>query len=199
VPAPGDISNALSQHPDLYTLSMGHIFDLNLDAFAYLRAPLVLALFAALIGAVAGFLLKGQRGVIGLAVMMVLFFQAARMALIVFDPYLGTKTLADALLSAPPGNLIVDDQYYSFSSVFFYANRNALLLNGRVNNLEYGSYAPGAPRIFLTDSDLSGYWSRPERWYLVADGHEIPRLRKLIGHPLALVARAGNKFLFVNR
>ena len=199
VPAPGDISNALFHHPDLYTLSMGHLLDLNLDAFAYLRAPLVLALFAVLIGAGAGFLLKGQRVIIGLALMMVLFFQAARLALVVFDPYLGTKPLADALLSAPPGNLIVDDQYYSFSSVFFYANRTALLLNGRVNNLEYGSYAPGAPRIFLTDPDLPGYWSRPERWYLVADGHEVPRLHKLIGHHLTVVAEAGNKFLFVNR
>ena len=77
--------------------------------------------------------------------MMVLFFQAARAAFVVFDPYLSTRPLAEALNRAPEGQLIVDDQYYTFSSVFFYSNRTALLLNGRVNNLEYGSYRPGAP------------------------------------------------------
>ncbi len=196
---PGDIAEALSHHPDVYTLSMGHMADLTIEAFAYLRAPLLVALIATLIGAAAGFLLKGQRALLAIACMMVLFFQAARMALIVFDPYMGTKGLADALRRAPAGHLIVDDQYYSFSSVFFYADTSALLLNGRVNNLEYGSYAPGAPKVFLTDPDLPGYWNSPERWYLVVDGHEIPRFKKLLG-PSALhqVAETGNKYLFVN-
>ena len=54
-------------------------------------------------------------------------------------------------MQAPPGQLIADNQYYTFSSVFFYTNRRALLLNGRVNNLEYGSYAPGAPDVFIDD------------------------------------------------
>ena len=30
------------------------------------------------------------------------------------------------------GKLIVDHHYYTFSSVFFYTNRDALLLNGRI-------------------------------------------------------------------
>ena len=82
--------------------------------------------------------------------MMVLFFHAARLALVVFDPYLSSRALADGSLRSPAGELIVDDQYYTFSSVFFYSNRTALLLNGRVNNLEYGSYAPGAPKYSST-------------------------------------------------
>ena len=49
----------------------------------------------------------------------------------------------------------MDDQYYTFSSVFFYTNRRALLLNGRVNNLEYGSYAPDAPQdVFIDDARI---------------------------------------------
>ncbi len=43
LPTPGDISNALTQHPDAYTLSLGHMGDLTLESFAYLRTPLVLA------------------------------------------------------------------------------------------------------------------------------------------------------------
>ena len=73
------------------------------------------------------------------------------------------EPLAEALVESPPGKLIVDDQYYAFSSVFFYANRKALLLNGRVNNLEYGSYAPGAPNVFLKDADFQRLWGTPER------------------------------------
>ena len=79
--------------------------------------------------------------------MMVLFFHAARLALVVVRSLPGIAAAGrSAELAAPPGKLIVDDQYYTFSSVFFYTNRRACLLNGRVNNLVYGSYAPGAPR-----------------------------------------------------
>ncbi len=46
VPAPGDISQALTQHPELYTHALGHIWDLTLNAFAYLKLPLALAAFA---------------------------------------------------------------------------------------------------------------------------------------------------------
>ena len=98
--------------------------------------------------------------------MMVLFFKAAQVALIVFDPYLSSSPLAEALNEAPKGRLIVDDQYYTFSSVFFYTDyTNALLLNGRVNNLEYGSNAPNAPAVFLTDPELPRLWLQPQRSY----------------------------------
>jgi 4-amino-4-deoxy-L-arabinose transferase-like glycosyltransferase len=197
--APGDIARALSSNPELYTLSLGHMADLTFQAFAYLKPPLAIALIALLIGAVSGWLLKGTRAVLALALMMVIFFQAARVALQIFDPYLGSKGLADALLRSPEGKLIVDDQYYAFSSVFFYANKTALLLNGRVNNLEYGSYAPGAPSVFIEDADVPRYWASSDRWYLVADGHQIPRFEKLLGAgTLHQVAEFGSKYLFVN-
>ena len=52
LPAPGDISSALNQNPDVYTLSLGHMTDLTLQSFAYLRLPLVVAGIAFVIGAV---------------------------------------------------------------------------------------------------------------------------------------------------
>ena len=42
VPAPGDIASALSHHPGAYTLSLGHMEDLTIESFAYLRLPLAL-------------------------------------------------------------------------------------------------------------------------------------------------------------
>jgi hypothetical protein len=189
LPAPGDISQALTSNPEAYTLSLGHMGDLTMASFAYLKLPLIVAAIA--------FALGVRRRT---AAMMVVFFHAARLAMVTFDPYLSSYPLAQALREQPPGRLIVDNQYYAFSSVFFYAHeraRNALLLNGRKMNLEYGSYAPGAPQVFITDTDLPRLWHSTERCYLVFEKPELERITRLIGSP-QIVLSAGGKFLVVN-
>ena len=197
--APGDIAGALTPNPDVYTLSLGHMLDLTLASFAYLRLPLAVAGAAFAVGAIAGWRAKGA-AVAGYTAMMVLFFHAARLALVVFDPYLSSRPLAEALKEAPPGKLIVDDQYYTFSSVFFYTNRRAYLLNGRVNNLEYGSYAPDAPKdVFIGDEDFRRMWTSGERYYLVVEGPKVARLAGIAGKNLFHVKqKSGGKFLFSN-
>ena len=196
LPTPGDISAALTQHPEAYTLSLGHMGDLTLQSFAYLRAPLILAGIAFAIGASAFFWRQPN---IALALMMVLFLHAARLAMITFDPYLSSRPLAEALMKAPPGQLIEDDAYYTFSSVFFYANRTALLLNGRKTNLEYGSYAPGAPDVFIDDAKFAELWPKPERYYLLIESPSLPRIQKLVNaSDLYTVAASGGKFLLTN-
>ena len=200
LPAPGDIAQALTQNPDAYTLSLGHMGDLTLASFAYLRLPLAVAGIAFLAGGLGCLFLRGRQAVLAIAVMMTLFFHAARLALVVFDPYLASRPLAQALLEAPPGTLIADNQYYTFSSVFFYTNRTALLLNGRVNNLEYGSYAPGAPRVFIDDEEFRARWQTTERYYLLAEKPAVARIEKLVGTGALLVVKAsGGKYLFTNR
>jgi hypothetical protein len=129
----------------------------------------------------------------------VVFFHAARLALAVFDPYLSSRPIANALLQSPPGKLLVDHQYYTFSSVFFYMNTTAPLVEGRFHNLEYGSYAPGAPSIFPTDADVAQLWSRPERYYLVASDSSLPRFEKLLGADrLNIVISSGGKLAVTN-
>ena len=200
LPTPGDISHALSQNPDLYTLSLGHMGDLTLDSFAYLRAPLMLAGVAFLVGAAGALLLRGHKAYMSLAVMMVVFFHAARLAMITFDPYLSSRPLAEALKAAPPGEVIFDDQYYTFSSVFFYADTTGLLLNGRVNNLEYGSYAPNAPQVFLRDAEVPALWTSLQRYYLLIEKPEVPRIENLLGqNGLYLVKESGGKYLYTNQ
>ena len=196
VPTPGDISAALTQHPEAYTLSLGHMGDLTLKSFAYLRAPLLLAGIAFLLGASA---LWWRSPVVAYVLMMVLFLHAARLAMVVFDPYLSSRPLANALIKAPPGQLIEDNAYYTFSSVFFYTNRPGLLLNGRQTNLEYGSYAPGAADVFIDDAGFSRLWLKPERYYLLVEGPSMPRIEHLVGRPvLHVVAESGGKFLLTN-
>ncbi len=80
-------------------------------------------------------------------------------------------------------------------------NRRALLLNGLVNNLEYGSNAPDAPKdVFIDDAEFARRWNTEGRHYLVAEGPARPRLEKLVGAPaLHIVAASGGKYLFTNR
>ena len=199
VPSPGDISTALNNRPGTYTLSLGHIEDLTLSSFAYLRVPLLLAFVAFLIGVAGHIRATGPRAFLAAAVMMIVFFHAARLALVVFDPYLSSRPLAEAILRAPAGKLIVDHHYYTFSSIFFYTNREALLLNGRINNLVYGSYAPGAPDIFITDAQWKDLWLAPGRCYLVASDPARPRLEKLVSRgQIITVAESGGKAVLTN-
>lgn len=200
LPAPGDISSALAQHPEMYTLSMGHMGDLTLASFAYLRIPLALAGLAFLIGAISAWKWREHLTHIGLAAMMVMLLNAARIAMIAFDPYLSSAPLAYALKHSPKGTVIFDDQYYTFSSVVFYADlERILLLNGRVNNLEYGSYAPGAPDVFLNDAKFQQIWQQPERYYLLVEKPSSVRIRKLVDESsLIPVKESGGKFLFTN-
>lgn len=199
MPAPGDISQALSQHPGAYKLSLGHMEDLTLASFAYLRPPLLLAAVAFCLGAAATWKLTGQRAFLAAALMMVLFFHAARLAMAVFDPFMSSKPLAEAILKSPPGTLIIDRHYYFFSSIFFYTNRTALLRNGRFFNLEYGAYAPGAPDVFIDDTQFRDLWLKDQRSYIVARQNVVPQLESLVGaENLNLVSASGGKVLFTN-
>lgn len=197
----GELVDALTQHPDLYTLSLGHMADLTLAAFAFMKAPLALAAIAF------GFCLVGgwfgrhsaEKMAAVLCVGMIVFFQAARIALVRFDPYLGSYPLAQRLLESPPGDLIEGDAYYAFSSVFFYTDRTALLLNGRNNNLEYGSYAPNAPAVFIDDAEFSKRWQTPKRYYLLINAPDLPHIDDVVGkNRVVVVQESSGKYLLSN-
>ncbi len=200
LPAPGDISQALTQNPDLYTLSLGHMGDLTLNSFAYLKLPLALAALAFAVGSFYGWRYRQRMTQIGFALMMLLFLNAARIAMIAFDPYLSSQPLAEALKIGPKGKVVLGDQYYTFSSVVFYADlKEVLLLNGRYQNLEYGSYAPGAPNVFIDDAALTQLWHSAERTYLVLEGPKVPAIEKLVGKEwMHLVKASGGKYLYSN-
>lgn len=215
VPTPGDIASALTRHPSAYTLSLGHMEDLTLDSFAYLRVPLLLAAIAFAIGCLGTLWRSGRAGraaraagnaghtgqpaFLAAALMMVLFFQAARLAMVTFDPYMGSRPLAEALLRSPDGELIVDHFYYTFASVFFYTDRTALMLNGRKLNFEYGANAPDAPHVFIDDAQFKQLWLQPARYYVVTQETDMPRFQKLVGAAtLNVVAESGGKLLMTN-
>lgn len=203
VPTPGDITAALSVHPNAYKLSLGHMEDLTIDSFAYLRVPLAIAGAAFLIGALGSLRTIGahaqRRVYLAAALMMVVFFQAARLAMVKFDPLLSSRDFAEIIMKDPPGEIVLDHSYYWFSSIPFYTGRPALLLNGRTNNLEYGSNAPNAPDVFIDDAKLQALWSEPQRLYLVARSNQISRFDQLLGkNNIETLYRSGGKLLMTN-
>ena len=77
--------------------------------------------------------------------------------------------------------------------------RQALLLNGRNNNLEYGSYAPGAPRVFIDDREFVSIWTAPGRCYLLVYGSEMSNLERLVGRSnLRVVSENAGNYLLTN-
>jgi hypothetical protein len=174
--------------------------DLTLRSFAYLRLPLIIAGGAFLVGAVGAWRWRGEGALVSMALMMVIFFQAARLALVTFDPYLSSRPIATALKRSPPGELIIYGEHNEISSLLFYSEDKCLILNGRQFNLEYGSYAPEAPPVFITDDDFSRLWVQPRRLYLALHDTDIPRVQKLVASDqLHLIAAVGGKSLFSNQ
>ena len=115
------------------------------------------------------------------------------------DPLLSSRDFATAILRDPPGQIILDHSYYWFSSIPFCTNRPVLLLNGRWNNLEYGSNAPGAPDVFLDDNKLKTLSSQQQRYYLMARANQTQRFNDLLGERnIEILGRSGGKLLMTN-
>jgi hypothetical protein len=73
-------------------------------------------------------------------------------------------------------------------------------LNGRFNNLVYGSYAPGAPDVFIDDAQFKQLWDEAGRTYLVCDRAKLPQLDGLVGSgELIHILDSGGKVLLTNR
>ena len=193
LPTPGDIFTALSQHPALYTLSLGHMADLTLSAFAYLRLPLGIAAAALLLGG----LLANRYGYIAIALMMVGFFQAARLALVTFDPYLSSFAVARELNTLPQGTVIICGKYNPLSSVFFYSRDKAVQNNGELDILEYGSLAPGAPKLTVSDGEMKTMWDSANQVYVIAKSNKMAHVRSVIGAQKVRF-RSGDKYLLAN-
>ncbi len=200
LPTPGDIYNSLIQHPVFYTLSLGHMADLTFPAFAYLRLPLAIAAAAFISGSIVALVLKKKRAYVVMAVMMVAFFQAARLALIVFDPYLSSHAVADKLNQLPRGTVIVCGKYNPLSSVFFYSQDKALQNDADVDILEYGSLAPNAPQISISDDEMKRLWNSSQRVYIIAKAPKLSHLESVLGQlKLHIALQSADKYLLTNQ
>ncbi len=200
----GDIASHLTRNPEYYALSLGHFMDLTLPAFAALRYHLIgtCAVFGA--GALMTwiFAAKGRILPAMLAISLALagFFHFAERAREVFSPYLSSKSFADYLTvrHRPGDRVVINGEYESGSSINFYTRRPVYILNGRSANLEYGSYFPDAPPLFLNDDDLIRWWQGGDRVYLVTPNEGRGRWLNLLSPAVYPVLESGGKTLLSN-
>ena len=204
-PPPGaDIFSLLHPHPEDYTLSLGHLFDLTGQAMGLFRAPLAGVALAMLLGGAGSCLLRWRRHYfaanLALAAAMCATLACAHDGLRIFYPTLGSKPLAVAInQTLKPGDIIVlDGEYTSGSSINFYTRQQVRLVNGRVNGMWYGSFWPDAPPIFETDASLESLWAGQRRVYLMTASSDRAATLARFG-PVFVYAESGGKTILTNR
>ncbi len=201
-----DIGEVLAQsNLENDTLSMGHALDLTGKSFAALRFPAILAVIALVFGSLTEIVLRLRRkhfaSTWALAVTMTVFLMAAHIALIRFDPYLSSHTLAMRIqkqVQPQDRVLIYGDQAYG-SSLVFYLRHPVELVNGRTTSMWFGSSFPDAPRIFLDDEDLVKLWKSETRVFLFVPDYEQKKVNEVLGENKRVFASSSGKFVYTNR
>jgi 4-amino-4-deoxy-L-arabinose transferase-like glycosyltransferase len=205
VPFVPDIGTVLAK-PNLQaeTLSMGHMLDLTGESFAALRAPALLATVALLIGPVLAFGMRRRGAQIAAtwatAATMAVFLIAAHLALVRFDPFLGSRVMArqiSAVLRPDDRVMIYGDESFG-SSLLFYLRRPIELVNGNTTSMWWGSTYPDAPHIFLNDRQLQEAWNSPQRVFLFVPEHQRARVNALLPQPLGTASEASGKVILTN-
>ena len=209
-PPPGaDISSLLSNNPQLYNLSLGHLFDLTGAAMGLFRGPLTaVAIGMAALGPVSYGLRRGGRTFaanITIALGMTLTLLAAHDGLVRFNPILGSKGLAEAILAVqhekpqPNDLILMDGEYTVGSTLTFYTRQTVGVVNGRVNTLWFGGFWPDAPAVFENEATLRQLWRGPRRVFLMTP---TPASRTSDLQTLGtvnVIASEGGKTVLVNR
>ncbi|MDE3187309.1 MAG: glycosyltransferase family 39 protein [Acidobacteriota bacterium] len=216
LPFVADIGTLLA-HRDVggYTLSMSHFFDLTGPSFAALRLPAALATVTLLIGPAVGWLLrlKGKHiaATVSMALTTAVFLVAAHIAFARFEPMLSSKQLADTIVKdgSPSDSFIIYGDQSDASSVVFYTHnflhKPAYIVvepcspHGAGSSLLWGSCYPDAPKIFLSEDQLSKTWGTGNRKWLFAQDTNQPKVEQLLAGRLYPVQSIADKALWTDR
>jgi 4-amino-4-deoxy-L-arabinose transferase-like glycosyltransferase len=175
-----DIAELLKKNPQDYALSFGHILDLTPQAMGAFKIPLLAAGFAFALGSILNLLLRQKSRAfaanMALTLMTMVLLYATHQALVIFSPVLSSKVLADAIESHwKPGAVIEDNgDYEAASSVNYYTRHQIRILNGRCNNIWYGSRFPDASPIFDDDASFEKLWRGDKPVFLLTDAKASP-------------------------
>jgi 4-amino-4-deoxy-L-arabinose transferase-like glycosyltransferase len=208
LPSASDIG-ALLAHRDVagYTLSMAHLFDLTGPSFAALRLPAALAAAGLLLGPTTAWILRRRKhdfeATVSVAFTSAVFLIAAHIALVRFEPMLSSRAMADTIRRIAPqkgdATLLIYGDVANGSSILFYTERQALLVNGRISSVLWGSNYPDAPKILISDTDLLSLWGNGPRRFLFVPGDAREHVDKLLGKRALLVQELSDRTLYTDR
>jgi 4-amino-4-deoxy-L-arabinose transferase-like glycosyltransferase len=199
-----------------YTLSMSHLFDLTGASFAALRLPAALAGIALLVGPLAGWVLrlKGKTlaATVSIALTFTVFLVAAHIAFARFEPMLSSKPMADTIIAkgAPTDTFIIYGDQSDASSVIFYTHnflqrRLTLIVteqcgqHGEGSTLLWGSCYPDAPRLDISEDQLSKMWGTGDRKWIFAQDVNQSKVEQLLAGRLYPVQSLADKTLWTDR
>ena len=176
------------------------------SAFPALRMPAIIAALGLVIGLGLAWILRyhgwPRAAAISMALAMMCFFHASTRALQVFEPLMSSKDLALEISKhlRPADEIVLYSEFYNGSTIAFYTGRKTLIYNGRYQGLEFGSYYPDAPQIFLTDNDFPPLWNGPQRVFLfVPSSFRREAEVRLPPESTWVLAQSGGKVVFTNQ
>ncbi len=201
-----DISSLMQTHPtSFYRVAMSDFMDLTPQSFADLRHQASSALAIVLCGFLAAWILRKRNRAtaanVTMALMMAAFFFCANWALGVFMPRLSSAPLAKSILESwrAGDKIVLYGEYDAASSIGFYTRKQILIFNGRYNGLEFGSYYPDAPHIFLNDRTFWPVWNGEQTVFLIVPPEEAEAANVRMPPTKTFVfARMGGKTVYVN-
>jgi 4-amino-4-deoxy-L-arabinose transferase-like glycosyltransferase len=206
-PPPGtDVAELLSHNPETIPFLFDRMAELNLAALGVFRWPLLATGIALLLGTGSNWLWRRRgspaAGNWSLAAMMVVILFCILQAMVIFEPVISSKALAQAIEGAyRTGDVIViNAEYEKGSTVNFYAGVPVHVLNNRTGNLWYGSLFPDAPRVHVDNAWLAQQWNSPARVFLWTEKRH--RDRALLGidpQQVWELAASGGKVILTNR
>jgi len=177
-----------------------------LEAFPGLRLPAAIAALSLAAGFGAAWWFRKRlhhaAASIAMALAMAGFFTSATLALRVFEPLMSSRPLAREIQKylRPEDEIVLYSEFYNGSTIGFYTGRKTLIYNGRYQGLEFGSYYPDAPKIFLTDNDFPALWKGPKRVFLfVPQAFRRDAQVRLPADASYLLAESGGKAVYVNQ
>jgi hypothetical protein len=176
-----DIADLLKKNPQEYELSFGHFLDLTPQAMGAFKVPLLVTGLAFGAGTFLNWLLRRTNRTfaanVTLALMMVVVLLQAHSGLVIFSPVLSSKKLADTVESrwAPGAVIETNGDYETASSVNFYTHRQIRVLNGRCNNIWYGSEFPDAAKVFDDDGSFEKLWQSGQTVFLLTSEQAVAK------------------------
>jgi len=201
-----DIGSVLVSHPSRYKLSLGHMGDLTIESLGLFRTPLLLVGVGLLIGTGLNWIFRRRSrpfaGNLALTGMMVLMLFCVHRGLVIFSPELSSKPVALAIKKAwRPGDVIVVNGKYEWGSTLnYYTGVQLHMLNGRDGNLWYGSFFPGAPKVFENNASFEKLWNGPHRVFLFTEDFLAKKaLADIEQSKIFVFARQGGKLVLSNR
>jgi 4-amino-4-deoxy-L-arabinose transferase-like glycosyltransferase len=197
-----DISDLLKKNPQDYELSFGHFLDLTPQAMGAFKAPLLVTGLALAVGTLLSWLLRRSNRAfpanLVLAVMMMVVLHEAHSGLVIFSPVLSSQVLAKTIQAKWRAGDVIEDNgdYEAASSINFYTGQQMRILNGRRNNIWYGSTFPDAPPVFDDDQAFEKLWHSGQRVFLWTEEDHVPRYVESAAY--CQLAKRGGKLILTN-